>query len=579
MNESEINKHDKKFKSVAIYSRKSKFTGKGESIDNQIEMCKKYLEVNFINEYDDMEIAVFEDEGFSGGNTNRPQFQEMMQRIKNKEFEVLICYRLDRISRNTKDFIEITEILKKYNVDFISMRDKFDTSTPAGRAMLVMVSVFSQLERETIAERIRDNMRELAKTGRWLGGTTPTGYKSVQLEKLNVEGKKKSSYMLEILGNEIETVKTIYSKFMETNSLTQTETFLLNNGFKTKRNKNHSRFSIRGILQNPVYMIADDEALDYFSGFDVEIFADKDEFNGTHGVMAYSKTQQEYGKAHKVKDIEDWIIAVGKHKGIIPGRDWVKVQNMLSQNKSKSYRKPRSHTALLSGVLFCGHCGRYMRPKLTTRKNGSGQYIYNYMCETKEKSRKYLCDMSNINGNILDAEICEEITKLSRDDSAFFRELKKARQSILRDSPDYEKRIREYERKKSDNEKSIQNNVTSLTTVEGITREYITKDIERLHEENIFLTDKIDEIKCLTSDSDLSDDELNILKDTLSSFSKIFDLMTVEEKREAIRAVVRNVVWDGESIYIYFLGSDDDGTDLSAASGDDQRFPLGEDSK
>ena len=83
----------------AIYSRKSKFTGKGESIENQVQLCKEHGKNLGITEF-----SIYEDEGFSGGNTHRPKFQEMLKDAKNKKFDVLICYRLDRVSRNIADF-------------------------------------------------------------------------------------------------------------------------------------------------------------------------------------------------------------------------------------------------------------------------------------------------------------------------------------------------------------------------------------------------------------------------------------------------------------------------------------------
>jgi len=141
---------------AAIYSRKSKFTGKGESVENQIQLCKehgmKYLDIA------ESDFTIYEDEGFSGGNTNRPQFQKLIKDAKAKKFDILICYRLDRISRNVSDFSQLIKDLNKYNVNFISIREQFDTTTPMGRAMMYIASVFSQLERETIAERIKDNM-------------------------------------------------------------------------------------------------------------------------------------------------------------------------------------------------------------------------------------------------------------------------------------------------------------------------------------------------------------------------------------------------------------------------------------
>ncbi|MBY6770087.1 recombinase family protein, partial [Clostridium botulinum] len=94
---------------AAIYSRKSKFTGKGESVENQIEMCKEYLKRNF-NNIDDIEI--YEDEGFSGKDTNRTKFKKMIKAAKKKKFNILICYRLDRISRNVADFSNTIEELQ-----------------------------------------------------------------------------------------------------------------------------------------------------------------------------------------------------------------------------------------------------------------------------------------------------------------------------------------------------------------------------------------------------------------------------------------------------------------------------------
>ena len=162
---------------VAIYSRKSLFTGKGESVENQIEMCKDYIKFSLPDVKND-EIFIYEDEGFSAKNLNRPQFQKMMKDLETNKFDYIICYRLDRLSRNVSDFSGLIELLEKKGVNLICIKEHFDTSSPMGRAMMYITSVFAQLERETLAERVKDNMHMLARTGRWLGGTTPTGYQS-----------------------------------------------------------------------------------------------------------------------------------------------------------------------------------------------------------------------------------------------------------------------------------------------------------------------------------------------------------------------------------------------------------------
>lgn len=120
---------------IAIYSRKSKFTGKGESIGNQVELCRDYVCNMFGQEYADR-CVVFEDEGFSGGNLNRPDFRRMMEDVRKHKFKAIVVYRLDRISRNISDFTGLIDELTKLDVSFISIREQFDTSTPMGRAMM-----------------------------------------------------------------------------------------------------------------------------------------------------------------------------------------------------------------------------------------------------------------------------------------------------------------------------------------------------------------------------------------------------------------------------------------------------------
>ena len=261
-------------KQYVIYSRKSKFTGKGESIENQIELCRQYIAMHFGEEAAE-NVLVYEDEGFSGGNLERPQFKKMMKDSQKIAFAAIVVYRFDRISHNIGDFAKLIEDLGDRHIDFISIREQFDTSSPMGRAMMYIASVFSQLERETIAERIRDNMHELSKTGRWLGDTTPTGYASESLSSVTVDGKVKKACKLKPIPEEIQLVKTIFSVFMETGSLSKTDQYLLEHRCVTKRGKQFTRFAIRGILTNPVYMIADETAYQYLKGNNVDLFAER----------------------------------------------------------------------------------------------------------------------------------------------------------------------------------------------------------------------------------------------------------------------------------------------------------------
>ena len=157
---------------------------------------------------------------------------------------------------------------------------------------MFMISVFAQLERDTIAERIRDNMLELAKTGRWLGGTTPTGFTSKAIENITIDGKKRKLYKLSPINNEINTVINLYNKFLELRSQTKLETYTLQNDIKTKNNKVFQRWGLKNILTNPVYAIADEEMYNYLLSIGATIYAEKEDFDGIHGLMVYNKTQQ-----------------------------------------------------------------------------------------------------------------------------------------------------------------------------------------------------------------------------------------------------------------------------------------------
>lgn len=543
----------------AIYSRKSKFTGKGESIGNQVELCRQNIFLSFSNVTDD-DILVFEDEGFSGGNTKRPKFQEMLKLCRKKQIKCIVCYRLDRISRNVSDYSALIEELNKLDISFISINEKFDTSTSMGRAMMYIASVFAQLERETIAERIRDNMIELAKDGRWLGGNPPTGYKSAEtIGSITIEGKKRKARMLEIIPTEAETVKLIYKKFLEFNSLTKTETFLIQNNYLTKTGKRFSRFAIKNILTNPVYLIADETAWNYFEMKKADVFSNKSEFNGQHAIMAYNKTSQKTGKTNEIRDIKEWIMAVGKHQGIINSSEWIKVQTILEQNKSKSYRKARSNTALLSGLLYCGNCRSFMRPKLSQRKNKDGELIYDYLCELKEKSKCEKCSMKRSNGNKLDNIVSNEIKKLTEDKKEFISIIKTELNNLNICEDSYQDNIKSLKKSITDIEIKINALVKSLSqTKETAAEHYILQEINGLDGNKQLLLNQIQEIENVSENNAFTDADLDNLTNILLSFSKSFDYMALNQKRTALRTLIYKIIWDGADIHIYFFDSNKD---------------------
>ncbi|AEB75976.1 recombinase family protein [Clostridium botulinum] len=523
---------------AAIYSRKSVFTGKGESIENQVQMCKNYAKKNLnINEF-----IIYEDEGFSGGNINRPKFKELLLDVKKNKFNVLICYRLDRISRNVADFSSTLELLQTNNISFVSIKEQFDTSTPMGKAMVYIASVFAQLERETIAERIRDNMLELAKTGRWLGGQTPLGFKSKKITCFDNELKERSFNKLSPINNELNLVKLIYNKYLETYSIHKTLKHLLSNNIKGKNGGEFASMSINDILRNPVYVQSNELVVNYLKSKGIQVCGIP---NG-NGILTYNKKNSKY----KAKNIDNWIAAVSNHMGIISPDSWLQVQNSLDNNSRKSNpRKGTSKRALLSGILKCAMCGSPMRVCYgKPRKDGSKNYYYT--CTMKAQSGKIRCNNPNVRGDYLENEVISHLKELNTD--LIIEELSKYKKEIasIKNISIVKNLHDEIEGKKT----QLENLINQLSKIkEPMASDFIAKKINQLGNDikNLQLKFKyINEEKKLSCSNTLNIDMiLEFFKDFKTFFDNIENLknheFVIQRKRYLIETIVDSIFFDG----------------------------------
>ena len=152
----------------AIYARQSVDKKDSVSIETQIEKCEVIA---------DKDSLIFKDKGYSGKNTDRPDLAKLISDIKENKVNRVIVYRLDRISRNIKDFYNLYSIMQEHHTEFLSVNENFDTSNPMGRAMMGILVVFAQMERENIQERVKDNYySRISMDGRWAGGPAPYGF-------------------------------------------------------------------------------------------------------------------------------------------------------------------------------------------------------------------------------------------------------------------------------------------------------------------------------------------------------------------------------------------------------------------
>lgn len=500
---------------IAIYTRKSKETIHGESIGNQFELCKKYIENHFENVD---KIYTYEDEGFSGKNTDRPKFQELMKDVKNNKFNILICYRLDRISRSVCDFSEILEELTRYKVDFVSIKEQFDTSTPMGRAMMYIASVFAQLERETIAERVRDNMMELAKTGRWLGGHTPLGFNTNR----TIENGKEVTYLKST--DEMEIVKLIYNKYLNTRSLYKTNKYLLENNIQ---GRNWTTSMVGNILRSPNYVKCDSKLITYFKKEKITCCG-KIDGNGflTYNVFNDKRTR---------KPKNEWIYAIGKHKGIIDSEQWIEIQNILDTNKNLK-NTGTSFKGLLNGLLHCGNCGRAMNASYgVKRKDGSRPFYYR--CNSKMQGGVKVCNVENIRTNILDSKVIDKLKSVDFQEHIF---------KIESTALDFESEIKKISDEIKKNNNMINGLLEKLVLMNNNSAVYVTNKIKDLADKNKTLQQQKYDLELEQENESTNTINTEICQRAYKKFINSYEDLSIEHQQRLLKTFIKEIIWNGK---------------------------------
>lgn len=528
---------------AAIYSRKSKFTGKGESVENQVQLCKEFCLNHNIELYD-----IYEDEGFSGGNVKRPEYQRMLKDAKSKKFNIILSYRLDRISRNISDFSNLITELNDLNIGFISIREQFDTTTPLGRAMMYISSVFAQLERETTAERIKDNMHQLARTGRWLGGTSPLGFKSNEIKYFDSSNKERKMNILSPIDEELKTVKILFHKYYELKGIHKLEGYCFQNNIKSRNGNFFEKSALNFILTNPVYAKADILLYEYCKNKNMDIAAEDKRFDGIHGLMVYNKRTIQKGRASKLKSPAEWIVSVGEHEGIIDSDLWIQVQNMINTMSSKAPRSGTSKVSLLTPLLVCAHCGTSMRVNYRY-VDGQVKHHY-YKCRLKERSRGKECNMPNINGTEAETQVINYVKKIALDQKLASTEIKKKLQSIENIEKDAFIEKENVEKAILKKEKAINNLTLQLSqNLSSSAASYIIKQIEAIDMQIKTLRQLLITVNTESDVSSLKELNIQFIQQQLNYFSDPCNL-NFEEKKKLLHSIIKKITWDGKSLNI-----------------------------
>lgn len=288
----------------AIYARQSIDKADSISIESQLEFCR----------YEARGAACleFSDKGYSGKNTDRPAFQQMLEAIKEGKIKRVICYKLDRCSRSILDFSNLMAQLQEFGVEFVSCTEKFDTSTPMGRAMLNICIVFAQLERETIQQRVFDAYHARCKKGFYMGGRIPFGYR---LEPYRLDGKKTARYA--VMESEADILRLLYKAYSAPlTSLQDLVAMLEAAGIPHPRKENGKwiRENIGRMLRNPIYVKADREIYRYFREKGIALYNPEADYIGTNGCYLYTESKNK-------------LLVLAPHEGIVDSGLWLACRN------------------------------------------------------------------------------------------------------------------------------------------------------------------------------------------------------------------------------------------------------------
>ena len=349
----------------AIYTRKSTEEGlemEFNSLDAQREAGENYIASQKCNGWICLPER-YDDGGFSGGNINRPALQHLLGDIKAGKIDVVVIYKLDRLSRSIADFGKLLEIFDRYKVDFVCVTQEINTSTSAGRMMLNVLMSFAQYEREVIAERVRDKIAAAKKKGMNTGGIPPMGYVSDPL-----------THKLLIQHKDAEIVRRIYADYLRLGSARDVAVGLEADGIRTRvltsrrgRTTGGGPFTaalVYAVLSNPMYI---------------------------GNVRHHDKTYP------------------GEQEPIIERSVWNAAQKLLTQNLRFDGKRQKRVTPL-GGLVWCGSCNGLMKENFSVRR--SNRHYRYFVCGKDEKRLKSTCPLKYIPAPELEKLVVREVGRL-----------------------------------------------------------------------------------------------------------------------------------------------------------------------
>ncbi|HAT4093845.1 TPA: recombinase family protein [Clostridium perfringens] len=506
-------KVEKRRKLIAIYCRVSteEQSENGYSIDEQErlleEWCKKMGYVIY---------KCYSDRGISGKNIkDRPALKELLSDAKAGKFDMVISWKINRVSRKLEDVLKIVNILEKNNITFKSYSEPFETDTPAGRMQFQMMALIGEFERGTIAQNVKMGMIAKAKSGNWCGGRV-LGYDLVPNN--SPEEEKKGKNKLEINEKEAEIVRFIFNEYSKGKGYKAITNKMNKLGYKTKKGNNFSVGSIRDILTNPVYI----------------------------GEIRYN-VRQNWSEKRRRNINPNPIRVKGKHEAIIDRELWDKVQLILESKKGKPSRIYDGEYPL-TGILRCPKCGAGMVISRTTNTlaDGTKKRIAYYCCGNWKNKGTSVCNSNTIRVDKANEYVFKKIEELVSNEAmikAVVKNINKERKDKVKPAKrllgDIDKELEKLDKRKRKIFEAYEDDI--LTKEEFQTRKNeLNEKIRILEEEKKPLLNTISE--------DVSEEiPYEFIKDILMNFSKVLNSSVSREQQKKLLHMIISEITMNES--------------------------------
>jgi site-specific DNA recombinase len=477
----------------AVYTRKSTSQGLEQefnSLDAQREACISYIQRqpgwSLLPE-------LYDDGGFTGANTERPAFQRLLADIDAGKIDIVVVYKVDRLSRSLLDFAKVMERFSASGASFVSVTQNFSTADAMGRLTLNMLMSFAEFEREMIGERTRDKIAAARRKGKWTGGVVPLGYRVVD-KRLVVE--------------ELEAVvaREVFSLYLEQRSVLAVARLLNERHRFTKGHR-----AVNGHLREARAWTKAD-------------------------VLRILKSPIYGGFMHS-----NGVLHVSEHPAIVDPETFEKVREILAGVSGPRRDRGRNPDYILRGVLHCARCGSAFTPASTRKGNAEFRY---YRCVKKDKEGKEACPSSPLPAAAIEGYVIDRLREavadgdLAQEVTAAVKEQVTVRRKDLLIE---RKRLPgEIARLSSEGKRLVE----TIADLKESARRLVERRLQEIGEQLARLEARLSEVERETFSLDAVEVEAGWVGQVLDDFTSVWDVLTPKNRGRLLRAVVQSVEVD-----------------------------------